>query len=64
MRLNIAAYAPIWRIQNIPIVFEASIPNTGGAVHADTRAKRGHYLECVHLTSEAKRGYYADVPQY
>ncbi len=50
--------------QNIPIVFEASIPNIGGAIYADTRATLGHYLEYVHLTSEAKRGYYADVPQY
>jgi hypothetical protein len=50
--------------QNIPIVFEASIPNIGGAIYADTRATLGHYLEYVHFTPEAKRGYYADVPQY
>ena len=50
--------------QNIPIVFEASIPNIGGAIYADTRATLGHYLEYVHLKPEAKRVYYADVPQY
>jgi hypothetical protein len=50
--------------QNIPIVFEASIPNVGGAIYADTRAKLGHYIEYVHMTPEAKRGYYADVPRY
>jgi len=50
--------------QKIPIVFEVSIPNIGGAIYADTRPKLGHYLEYVHFTPEAKRGYYADVPQY
>ncbi len=50
--------------QNIPIVFEASIPNVGGAIYADTRAQLGHYTEYVHLVPEVKRGYYADVPVY
>jgi hypothetical protein len=50
--------------QHIPIVFEATIPNVGGAIYADTRAKLGHYLEYVHLTPEVKRSYYADVPRY
>jgi hypothetical protein len=50
--------------QNIPIVFEASTPNVGGAIYADTSEKLGHYLEYIHLTPEAKRGYYADVPRY
>jgi hypothetical protein len=50
--------------KNIPIVFEASIPNIGGAIYADTRATLGHYLEYVHLKSDAKRAFYADVPQY
>ncbi len=50
--------------QNIPVAFEASIPNAGGAIYADTRATLGHYLEYVHLVPEVKRSYYADVPQY
>ncbi len=50
--------------QNIPVVFEGSIPNVGGAIYADTRAKLGHYLEYVHLVPDVKRRYYADVPIY
>jgi hypothetical protein len=50
--------------QNIPVVFEATIPNIGGAIYADTRSMLGHYLEYVHLTTEVKHSYYADVPQY
>jgi hypothetical protein len=49
--------------QNIPVVFDAVIPNVGGAIYADTRATLGHYLEYVHLVPEVKRSYYADVPQ-
>lgn len=53
--------------QNIPVTFQISIPNIGGAIcaiYADTRATLGHYLEYVHLTPEVKHGYYADVPRY
>lgn len=50
--------------QNIPITFQASIPNVGGAIYADLRQTLGHYLEYVHLTPAVKRDYYADVPHY
>jgi hypothetical protein len=50
--------------QNIPIVFEAVIPNVGGAIYADKRATLGHYLEYIHLMPEVKSRYYVDVPQY
>ncbi len=50
--------------QNIPVVFETLIPNVGGAIYADTRARFGHYLEYVHLVPDVKRSYYADVPKY
>jgi len=49
--------------QNIPVVFDAKIPDIGGAIYADTRATLGHYLEYVHLIPEVKGRYYADVPQ-
>ena len=48
--------------QHIPVAFEASIPNVGEVIYADTRATLGHYLEYVHMIPEVKRGYYADVP--
>jgi hypothetical protein len=50
--------------QNIPIVFEAVIPNVGGSIYADTRATLGHYLEYIHLMPEVKSRYYVDVRQY
>lgn len=50
--------------QQIPITFQMSIPEVGGAIYADTRRTLGHYLEYVHLLPEAKDKYYADVPRY
>lgn len=47
----------------ISMAFNASIPDIGGAIYADTRAELGHYLEYVHLAPEVKRVYYADVPR-
>ncbi len=58
------ALRPALERHHIPVVFEAVIPNVGGAIYADTRASLGHYLEYVHLNAEVKRSYYAEVPQY
>jgi hypothetical protein len=50
--------------RDIPVTFQMSIANVGGAIYADTRRTLGHYLEYVNLLPHVKETYYADVPRY
>jgi hypothetical protein len=50
------------RAKNIPLGFDASIPNVARAIYVDVRASLGHYLEYVYQAPEMRSKYYADVP--